>query len=383
MVDSRDFFKNLRSFKLFSQLVDNSHFQAAPEDWFVIITDVKGSTIAIEEGRYKDVNTIGAATIITILNAVTDFEFPFVFGGDGATVLIPSEYVSKIGAALLGLKQLSINNFALELRTGIVSVKEVLNKGGVIEVAKHALESGKSIALFRGGGLTIAENLIKGDEAKYELQGEVDEANLNGLSCRWQNIPNKRGQILSLLVVARDGQEDRVYRDILKFLNKTIKGQIANANPVNSNEMSYKSFWRCLKDEKRFLSSIFSKEFLRRIVDIFISMIIFKLRVPLKSFDTKGYIKSIETHSDYRKFDDMLRMILDCSHAEVQSIEKYFAELYQQQKIFYGLFCSDTSLMTCFVPDVSDGKHIHFIDGGDGGYAMAAKQLKAQMKKCQ
>ena len=24
--------------------------------------------------------------------------------------------------------------------------------------------------------------------------------------------------------------------------------------------------------------------------------------------------------------------------------------------------------------------HIHFIDGGDGGYAIAAKQLKGQMK---
>ncbi|HXB98558.1 MAG TPA: DUF3095 family protein, partial [bacterium] len=26
------------------------------------------------------------------------------------------------------------------------------------------------------------------------------------------------------------------------------------------------------------------------------------------------------------------------------------------------------------------GQHIHFVDGGDGGYAMAAKQLKAQIK---
>ena len=36
--------------------------------------------------------------------------------------------------------------------------------------------------------------------------------------------------------------------------------------------------------------------------------------------------------------------------------------------------------MTCYVPSFSDGKHVHFIDGGDGGYAIAAKQLKQQMK---
>ena len=37
--------------------------------------------------------------------------------------------------------------------------------------------------------------------------------------------------------------------------------------------------------------------------------------------------------------------------------------------------------MTCVVPSYKDGTHIHFIDGGDGGYAMAAKQLKAQLKE--
>jgi len=35
--------------------------------------------------------------------------------------------------------------------------------------------------------------------------------------------------------------------------------------------------------------------------------------------------------------------------------------------------------MTCYFHGPEDGQHIHFIDGGDGGYAMAAKQLKAQL----
>ena len=39
--------------------------------------------------------------------------------------------------------------------------------------------------------------------------------------------------------------------------------------------------------------------------------------------------------------------------------------------------------MTCFVDGLSDGKHIHFIDGGDGGYAMAAMKLKAQKLESQ
>lgn len=54
-----------------------------PPDWYIIITDVAGSTKAIEAGRYKDVNILGACSIISILNIAGDLDIPFIFGGDG------------------------------------------------------------------------------------------------------------------------------------------------------------------------------------------------------------------------------------------------------------------------------------------------------------
>jgi len=39
---------------------------------------------------------------------------------------------------------------------------------------------------------------------------------------------------------------------------------------------------------------------------------------------------------------------------------------------------ADAALMTCLVFDLEESRHLHFIDGGDGGLAMAARQLKAQ-----
>jgi hypothetical protein len=33
--------------------------------------------------------------------------------------------------------------------------------------------------------------------------------------------------------------------------------------------------------------------------------------------------------------------------------------------------------MTCLVSSETDGLHVHFIDGGGGGYTRAASQLKA------
>ena len=47
--------------------------------------------------------------------------------------------------------------------------------------------------------------------------------------------------------------------------------------------------------------------------------------------------------------------------------------------IAYGLHEADSALMTCLVFNLTDSEHVHFIDGADGGFAMAARQLKQQL----
>ena len=87
----------------------------------------------------------------------------------------------------------------------------------------------------------------------------------------------------------------------------------------------------------------------------------------------------MRTHADYRKFDDSLRMVIDISVEQNEALRKYLDSLYKEGLIFYGLHQSDDSLMTCYVDDIQEGNHIHFIDGANGGYAMAAKEMKAQI----
>jgi Protein of unknown function (DUF3095) len=41
---------------------------------------------------------------------------------------------------------------------------------------------------------------------------------------------------------------------------------------------------------------------------------------------------------------------------------------------------SQTALMTCLVTSPTESLHVHFVDGGDGGYTSAAKTLKAQAR---
>ena len=74
----------------------------------------------------------------------------------------------------------------------------------------------------------------------------------------------------------------------------------------------------------------------------------------------------------------MLRFVLDVSDEEASAIIQGFEKLRQSDQIFYGSQLSATALMTCIVND-HNTDHVHFLDGGNGGFAMAAKQIKAQI----
>ncbi len=380
-MDSSRFYHDLKSFSDFREITADSHFATIPADWWVYITDVKGSTQAIESGRYKDVNTIGAASIAVVRNVLEE-DFPYVFGGDGATMLVPPQKRDAVDATLGNLQRLATEQFGLALRTGRISVAETRDSGNPIEVAKHELATGKCIAVFRGGGLTHAEKMIKTGGEKYQCPalppGFVE---LKGLSCRWKNIPNKRGRVLSLLVVAQGQNTDRTYQDILDFLNGLYDGDINHANPVNTELMTYKTAGECVTDEKRYTTSRWSPGYLYRLYEILAAVLLFKHKVPNPLFDTAHYKASMRTHSDYRKFDDMLRMTIDCSEKQAARIRDFLDGLHRGGAICFGLHESEESLMTCFVQDIKDGHHIHFIDGGSGGYAVAAKQLKQQLRR--
>jgi len=44
--------------------------------------------------------------------------------------------------------------------------------------------------------------------------------------------------------------------------------------------------------------------------------------------------------------------------------------------LIYGTWRSSSALMTCMLFDLTQSRHLHLVDGGDGGYALAAKEYK-------
>jgi hypothetical protein len=89
-VSTDHFYRDLRPFSDARGVAETGNFVPVPDDWVVVLSDVRGSTAAIRAGRYKDVNLVGASSITAVCNAMKGIDLPYVFGGDGATLLAPA-----------------------------------------------------------------------------------------------------------------------------------------------------------------------------------------------------------------------------------------------------------------------------------------------------
>ena len=101
----------------------------------------------------------------------------------------------------------------------------------------------------------------------------------------------------------------------------------------------------------------------------------FKLK--LGRFDAAIYASDLVANADFRKFDDGLRMTLDCSPAFADALEARLAAA--EDFANWGVFRQEAAQVTCFVPSVTERGHVHFVDGAGGGYTMAAKAMKARL----
>jgi len=370
---SEHFFTSLESFSQFSDFTDLAKYKDAPDDWDVIITDILSSTKAIEAGQYRDVNRIGAMAIVAVKSVLKSFDFPFVFGGDGATFLISNTKTAEALNALAQVMTLSERNFGLHLRVGHLPVKKITQAGARILVSKMQLAPNLFVAMFAGGGLTLAEEIIKNDPDTLIKALPPIDIDLSQLSCRWNPIKSAKGKIISLIITEEERSPLQTFREIASTLKYVL---LEDNNPVKPTTMSYKFLEEFVHDEKKYHDSVFSISFIRRLMEVVLSNLVFRHGMHPIIFNPKMYADSLEHHSDYRKFDDAFRLVLDCSLEDIRKVETYLQGLKNEGKINYGIHVSDTALMTCVFENATPGNHIHFVDGGDGGYAKAAQMLK-------
>jgi hypothetical protein len=102
-----------------------------------------------------------------------------------------------------------------------------------------------------------------------------------------------------------------------------------------------------------------------------------RFNISVGGFVPKTYVEQVVENSDFRKYDDGLRMILDCTPDLENELTRRLTFAAASGIAQYGIHRQDAALMTCYTPSASLSDHMHFIDGASGGYASAASALKA------
>lgn len=362
-------------FSVFEKVVDPDVYEPLPDDWFVGLTDIVDSSNALKEGRYKAVNTAGVAVIAAMRNALPDAATPFAFGGDGAAFAVPPEHAGIARQELARTAGWARDAFGLDLRAALVPVADLRKAGHDLLLGWYAVSDSALYAVFSGGGLDYAEQQMKAGNYAIQSAAPGDVPNLDGLSCRWQPIPSEKGVILSLIVRPRGKADDR-YTDFVHQLLALI-ADVRGGHPVPESGPGFTWPPEGLDHEARALRG--GPLFVRRLragAAALIGWFFLRTGIRAGGFDPKRYLHYVTLNSDFRKFDDGLRMTIDCSEEVAAIIEARIEAAQSAGIVRAGTHRQNEALMTCFTPSALDDGHFHFLDGAGGGYAEAARKMK-------
>jgi hypothetical protein len=372
----------------FEAIAEPRSFAPLPDDWFVAVADIVDSTSAIARGRYKDVNLIGASAIVAVRNAVQPLQVPYVFGGDGATLCIPGCARERAGEALRATMQIAERQFGLALRAAMVPIAELRALGSEVRVARYHASESYVQAAFAGGGVQLAERLAKHEEQgrafRLHAPRETLLGDFSGLECRWNDIASPREEIATWLVQAlhpSERERARIYAEVLELF-RAVYGEPAAAHPIAPQHLRLTLRGEQLAREAKVHGADEGRlARLRRLLVMRIENLLgrlcmrFGLRAAGVAWGT--YRQEVRANTDYRKFDDLLREVLAGTRAQREQLTHHLESRRAAGELAYGVHASSHALMTCLVFERA-GTHVHFVDGRDGGYAMAALELKKQ-----
>jgi hypothetical protein len=230
--------------------------------------------------------------------------------------------------------------------------------------------------MFIGGGLNEATAMVKQNDGAWLLdQSGQGKGRFDGLECRWCAVPARRDGVLSLIVHA-PGEDLALYQQIL-----TQIGQIApQPRPVTPENLPTRWPPEFLMHEFKIKQQGWLTQRLHYLGALLLTGVLTVL-VKLTKHNAQSaaarYIRDLCHHTDYLKLDDYLRMVIDVSHQERSQIQALLDTYRHSHGVTWGSHFASSALFTCMVR--SQQVHLHFVDGSDGGYTAAARDMDARL----
>lgn len=359
-------------------LMENHLFFKMPGNWHVLITDVKNSTKATQDGLHETVNLVATGSIVAVLNIAykADITVPFFFGGDGATFIIPASILEASIHALQLHRENTKNTFNLDLRVGHVPVTEIYEQGYELNISKLRTSEVFAIPVLLGDGLLFAEKKIKEPDYLFaELPHSNEELDLSGMQCRWDRIkpPHHNQEVVSLLVIAAKGvKQSVVFKKVMDHIDE-IYGEPQTRKPISVSKLKLKTTLAKIGLEMRTRMGGFKP--------IYLITTLIKTSLGPFYFRTKqgkNYLMRLVDMSDTLVIDGKINTVISGTSAQREKLEAALKEIENAGEIIYGLYVSSESVMSCYVRNMND-KHVHFVDGAEGGYTKAAGVLKQKI----
>lgn len=365
------------------RLLREGRFAEVPPDWHAVVADVKGSSAAVAAGKHNDVNLVAAGSLIAALNVAKakGIEIPFFFGGDGSTLLLPEAIMPPVMAALGAHNSNSQKTFGLAMHIGSVPVAEAAAEGHSIGIAKLAVDAAFHKAIAVGNGLRWAEEKIKGTEPEA-APADTSALNLTGLECRWNRIKPgvKEAENVCYLIEAVDPSLQAVVYAAVFDEMEEVYGAEARRSPLSPERLKMLLNLKKLRTEMMVKFGGWNpRYFLWQFVRTAIGRLYFKYNWTIGGLSGQEYLAQLIAHADTLTVDGRINTIV-CAPPERH--ERFLRFLQKQEAaglLVYGHYASKESIMTCYIENLNQ-KHIHFVDGADGGYTLAARELKVKLK---
>ena len=384
-MSSERFYATLPVITDFEAITRAESYAQLPADWHIALCDVRDSTAAVAAGKYRNVNSIGAATITAVINAAGDIDLPFSFEGDGAVICVPQRLLEDTRTALAKTQQIASEVFGLDLRIATVPVADIPS-GLSVQMARYQVSENYVQAVFSGGGIAWVDSVIKdpATEAQYTIvPGSVEpRGSFDGFECRWEDIPSRHGETVSLMVLALHYEPERaaaVYREVIRKVRE-IYGDDEACHPVSVPKLAMTLKSTLLADELGVRTGKAAgfdrwRQLMKTRAIVLLGKVLMRFGIKTEDTDWSQYKKTLARNSDVRKFSDVYRQILAGNEAQRLALDAWLQQQFKRRQLLYGLHVTDRAHMTCLVFDYS-GRHLHFIDGADSGLFLAAKAFK-------
>ncbi len=352
-MNSNTYYKNLKlvDLSLSSAFNLKKSAMAVPKDWSLFTFDIEGSTKLIKQGKSKLVNTIAIEfldKIVGILNT-KDISVPVFWGGDGATVAMPSNQTLAVTKSLSLLQKSFVRRYSVFVRLAEYKVKYLEKKDMKIKLAKVTFGNSPQYAIAFGNALNYVEKNIRRRRQYVLEEFESVVENQKTREVNWIKLPlYKCGEeILCYFIKNKNIRTNLNFSEIL-FLISKVYGEYFKLIPPLVSPLA------ASKQQTSIIKKIFNIVMTGRAA----ASIIHK---------NNAIINNLEVI----KFDGKVLSGCICASREEHDRLIKLINSHENLKISYSL--SPHAVISTSL--INNGNRHYFIDGFPAGFNRAAKNF--------